>query len=185
MIIRKATVHDAEPIAACLLLAMEDIVYRFIGERDPEKAKAFLLHFAEQENNQYSFRNCWVAEADGEVVAAVNIYDGAQLHALRQPVLDYLETRFARHLEPEDETGAGEIYIDSLGVRPEHQGRGRGTGLLQFLVYEYVQRQKAVLGLLVDPENPGARRLYLKLGFRPAGTKQLLGKRLEHLQCKS
>jgi ribosomal protein S18 acetylase RimI-like enzyme len=183
-IIRKAISKDAEAIATLLLLAMEDIVYGFIGEKDPKKAKAFLLHFAQQKNNQYSYQNCWVAAEEKEVVAAVNVYDGAQLSALRQPVLEHLKNQYNRHLEPEDETSSGEYYIDTFGVSPHQQGKGIGANLLQFLIDEYVNKQGQTLGLLVAEENPNAKRLYLKMGFKSAGSKVLLGKQMEHLQIK-
>jgi ribosomal protein S18 acetylase RimI-like enzyme len=182
--IRKATLKDSEAIAACLLLSMEDIVYRFIGEKDQKKAKEFMFYFTERENNQYSYQNCWVAEENKEVVAAVNVYDGAQLSALREPVIDYLQNRFNTNLIPEDETGAEEYYIDSLGVKPNQQGKGTGTKVLQFVIDEYVTKLDQILGLLVDEENPNARRLYLKLGFKTVGKKSFLGKNMEHLQMK-
>ena len=103
MIIRKATVDDAESVATYLLLAMEDIVYKFIGEANAQKAKALLLFFAAREANQYSWENCWVAEENGAVVAAVDVYDGAQLHALRQPVVDHIRKYYHAAWQPEDE----------------------------------------------------------------------------------
>ena len=57
MIIRKATLGDAEFIAAYLLLAMKDIVYKVIGKNNPHEAREFMLHFIKKENNQYSFQN--------------------------------------------------------------------------------------------------------------------------------
>ncbi|MEO9076545.1 MAG: GNAT family N-acetyltransferase, partial [Gelidibacter sp.] len=60
MIIRKASLGDSDAIATYLLLAMEAIVCEFIGQNDPKKAKAFLLHFVQKENNQYSYQNCFV-----------------------------------------------------------------------------------------------------------------------------
>lgn len=183
MVIRKAFVTDSENIASCLLLAMEEIVFRLMGEEDSEKALAFMCYFAERENNQYSWQNCWVVEEGGSVVAAVNVYNGAQLHALRQPVIDYIKNRFNRSVTPEDETQAGEYYIDSLGVHPEHRGKGIGTGLLQFLIDEYVIKRNLPLGLLVEEGNLAAKRLYRKLAFKSSGRKVLLlGKHLEHLQ---
>jgi len=182
MVIRKATLNDAQAVATCLLLAMKSIIYKLIGEEDPENAKAFLLYFAARENNQYSYQNCWIAEVENEVVAAVNVYDGAKLHPLRQPVLEYIKTNYGGNITPEDETHAGEYYIDSLGVNPNHQGKSIGTQLLQFLIEEYVTKRGETLGLLVDEENGSAKRLYLKLGFTSAGHKMLLGKRMEHLQ---
>lgn len=182
MIIRKARVDDAEFIAGYLLLAMEDIVYKFIGAMNAQKAKALLLFFASRGNNQYSWENCWVAEDGGVVVAAVNVYDGGQLHALRQPVVDHILKYYNADWQPEDETSAGEFYIDSLGVDPSQRGRGVGSMLLEFLINEYVTKRGYTLGLLVDEDNPNAKRLYVRLGFRSVGMKLVFGKRLEHLQ---
>lgn len=184
MRIRRATLNDADFIATYLLLAMEDIVYKFIGAKDESKAKEFLLYFAKKENNQYSFQNCWVAEIGKEVVAAVNLYNGARLNELRTPVIEYIRSKFDRDFEIEDETGEGEYYIDSLGVNQGYQGKGIGSQVLQFLIEKYVNQQDQTLGLLVDEENSLAKRLYLKLGFESIGEKFLFGKRMEHLQIK-
>lgn len=182
MIIRKATPPDAENIAPLLLMAMEDIVFKFIGERDQEKAKKFLLHFIKNEDNQYSYQNCLVAEIGNEVVAAVSFYDGARLATLRQPVLEFIHEHFDENFQPEDETGSGEFYIDSIGVSLAHRGKGVGTTLLQFLIDEYVNKQAKTLGLLVDEENPAAKKLYVKLGFKSAENLLFAGKQMEHLQ---
>ncbi|WP_428229409.1 N-acetyltransferase family protein [Flavobacterium sp.] len=182
MIIRKATIDDSEFIAQLLLLAMEEIIYKFIGERDPKTAYYFLLHFVENENNQYSYQNCFVAEENNEIVGAVSVYDGGKLQELRKPIVDYVRLNFNPDFSPENETQSGEYYIDSLGINPNHQGKGIGSKMLQFLIEEYVTQNHHTLGLLVEEENPGAKKLYLKLGFQPVGTKTLVGKTLEHLQ---
>jgi len=182
MIFRKATKADSPAIAPLLLLAMEDIIYKFIGVEEHETALNFMLHFVSAETNQYSYENCLVAESTGKIVAALNIYDGGDLVRLREPVIMYVRSNFNKNFRPEDETQAGEYYIDSLGVHPDFQGRGMGTQLLQFTIDEYVTQQGKTLGLLVDEDNPDARKLYLKLGFKPAGSKTLVGKRMEHFQ---
>lgn len=188
---RKAVLRDSESIVNHLLLAMEEIVYEFIGEVNCEKARAFLLHFVKEENNQYSYQNCWVVEQGsnavgqkGSVVATVNIYDGERLAELRKPILDYIKKHYNRELVLEDETEPREFYIDSFGVSQNEQGRGVGSKLLQFLIDEYVTRQHKTLGLLVDIENVNAKRLYLKMGFKSVGHKMLVGKNMEHLQIK-
>jgi ribosomal protein S18 acetylase RimI-like enzyme len=183
-LIRKATPDDSDSIAAYLFLAMKDIVYNFIQEKNPEKAWTLLLHFAKNDNNQYSYQNCWVVDIDGHVVGAINVYDGAQLSQLRQPVVDYIREKFNQDFVPEDETSPGEYYIDTLAVSPDHQGKGIGTSLLQFVIDEHVRKQNHTLGLLVDESNPNAKRLYLKLGFRSVGRKMTFGKNMEHLQIK-
>lgn len=184
MIIRKASFQDSDAIATYLLLAMEAIVCEFIGQNDPEKAKAFLLHFVQQENNQYSYQNCFIVEDDNQIIAAANIYDGAKLKQLRSPIIKYIETHFSKVFNPEDETQAGEFYIDSLGVNPSQQGRGIGAKLLKFLIHYYVTQNNKAIGLLVEENNPNAKRLYEKLGFEPVGEKILVGKKLMHLQIQ-
>ncbi len=180
--VRKATLNDVESIATYFLLAMEDIVCSFIGEKDPIKARQFMEAFVAKEGNQYSYTNCWVAEEDGKVVGAINIYDGAMLSELRQPVIEYVKTNFNRDFTPDDETQAGEYYLDCVGVASSHQGKGIGTSLLRFAIDEYVTKQQYTLGLLVDEVNADAKRLYLKVGFKSAGRRIVFGKNMEHLQ---
>lgn len=184
MIIRNATPNDAESIAQHIMLAMEDIVYSYIGQPNRPKAKDFLLHFIKQRNNQYSYENCLVAEDADQVMASLIFYDGAKLKELRQPVIDYVSKHFNRNLHIEDETQAGEVYIDCLGVSANDQGKGVGAGLLHFLIDEEVIKKKHTLGLLVDNHHPNAKKLYLKTGFKSVGVKMLLGNVFEHLQIK-
>jgi len=119
-----------------------------------------------------------------KVVAAINLYNGALLSELRQPVIEYLRSKLNNDFNFEDETQAGEYYIDSLSVNPNQQSKGIGTKLLRFVIDEYVNKRSQTLGLLVDEINPNAKNLYLKLGFKSAGTRILFGKNMEHLQLK-
>lgn len=185
MTIRKAYIEDSPAITTYILLAMGDIIYQFIGEKDETKAKECMLHFVEQLGNQYSYTNCWVLEDEGEIIAAACVYDGAKLTMLRAPVLAYLKKEFNRTFTVKDETGEGEFYLDCLGVDPKHQGKGSGSKMLLFLVEEYVKKQHLALGLLVDENNPDAKRLYLKLGFGVVGVKTFAGKKMVHLQIRS
>jgi len=182
MIIRKAILADTSEIADLLLLAMKDIIYHFIGVRNYEEARNFVLKFLKEKSNQYSYENCWVVEIDKAVVAVANMYDGAKLTELRKPVVDYIQKKFSEHFEPEDETKPGEYYIDSLGVSSGIQGQGIGSRLLQHLIDEYSINQKRVLSLLVDEEDPSAKKLYLKLGFVSVGKRTLFGKKMECLR---
>jgi len=182
MIIRKANIGDTEMITTFLLLAMGDIVYQFIGRKNDEQAKAFMLHFVKGRNNQYAYENCWVVESEDEVIAAACCYEGRMLHQLRQPILDYVKNEYQRELVLEDETQEGEVYLDCLGVAPSQQGKGIGSKLLQFLINHYLLKQNRPIGLLVDPNRPAAKRLYLRMGFKLMGQKRFADKNMEHLQ---
>ncbi|TDW51848.1 ribosomal protein S18 acetylase RimI-like enzyme [Flavobacterium sp. 270] len=185
MKIRKATLQDSSPVSVLLLSAMEEIIYSFLGAKDYALALDFLYHFVSKENNQYSYQNCFVVEENDTIIGAVNIYNGERLHDLRAPIVAYFKANFNPDFTSEDETQSGEFYIDSLGVDPNYQGKGIGSKMLQFLIDEYVIKNKQTLGLLVEEANPNAKRLYLRLGFEAVGHKTLGGKSLEHLQLKA
>lgn len=186
MKIRKATLQDSETIATFLLLAMEQIVYKFIDKEDYKQAKEFLLYFIQKQNNQYSYQNCFIAETNEnekiESIAVVCLYNGAELEILRKPIIDYVKANFNQNFNPENETQKGEIYIDCFAVLPTFQGKGIGTKLLQFLIEEYVNQRNQTLGLLVEKYNINAQKLYSKVGFKPVGNKTLMGKKMIHLQ---
>lgn len=183
--IRKAETKDTKRIAAHLILAMEDIIYQFIGENSTQKASQFLEPLIRQKATQYSYENCWVMERKEGVVAVANVYNGAKLRELRRPVADMIKSVYDRPFHPEDETQAGEFYIDCISVSPDWQSKGLGSKMLKFLIDEYVYKRREILGLLVDKENPNAKRLYLKLGFESVGEKVFAGKKMEHLQIKN
>ncbi len=183
MQIRKAKLEDALAIAHLLFLATGEVIYTFIGERNEQKAVDFLHRFTADMDNQYSYQNCWVMDIDNEIVAAASVYDGADLYKLRSAVLDYITINHGvLPFTLEDETEPGEYYIDSIGVSPNHQGKGLGTLLLKFLIEEYVVNRKETLGLLVDDTNPNAKKLYLSLGFKVIKKVLFTGKPMEHLQ---
>ena len=184
MIIRKATANDSEAIAKLLMLVMKFMVYRFIGEENEEKATKFLIHFIREQANQYSYQNCYVAEENGLVVGVIDIYDGADLEVLRRPILDHIRQKFNPELTIEDETQAGEYYIDCISVDPFYQGKGIGAQLLKHVINEFCTIDKQTIGLLVDQKNPKAKRLYLGLGFEKVDEKILCGHEMEHLQFK-
>lgn len=184
IVIRKAEATDYKAIAQCLMLAMEDIFYVFIGENSKEKAIAFLEQLIHKKGNQYSYENCWVATSANEIVGAGLIYDGSKLRQLREAVAQEIKKVFNRAFNPEDETQTGEYYIDCIGILPNQQGKGVGSALIKFLIDHYVHQRKKTLGLLVEKNNSSAKNLYLKLGFEVIGDKILVGKHLEHMQFR-
>jgi ribosomal protein S18 acetylase RimI-like enzyme len=185
MIFRKARLEDAEAIAPLLMLASGEVIYKFIGEENYERALDFLLRYVTSEGNQYSYQHCYVATEEAEILVAALVYDGAKLEELRKPVLEYVHQHFDTALTIEDETHAGEFYLDSFGVAPSQQGKGIGSKMLSFLIQEIVHKQGKTLGLLVDKTNPAAQKLYAKLGFEYVEDKELLGFAMEHLQVKA
>ena len=179
---RQAKKEDANIVAQLMMLAMDKITYDFIGEVNEEKAIEFLSTLFSQEANQYSYQNTWLVEVDGQVAACSTFYDGGKLDELRRPVLTLLKEVYGSEIHPQDETQAGEIYIDTIAVSPNFQGKGIGSKILDFLIEEVAVKQQKTLGLLVDFENPSAKKLYLRKGFEVVGNKCLMKEEHEHMQ---
>ena len=140
------------------------------------------LELAGRDVAQYSYRNTLIAEVDGRAVGALVGYDGASLEELRSPIYELLERHLGSVPDIEDETSAGEFYLDSLGVLPDYRGMGVGATLLSTMCDMAFEQGYERVGLIVDVDNPDAERLYTSLGFRRVGDKRFLGHAMRHLQ---
>ncbi len=182
MIIRAAKIDDHDIVPELMLQAMEDIVFTFIGKNDIEEAIQFLTHFFRTENNQYSYQNTFVAVDEQEDIwGSITCYDGGKLTELRKPVLEYMQRRYDVDLIPENETEAGELYLDTLAVAPSAQGKGIGSSLLQHIIQHAKDNAFKQVGLLVDFENPNAQKLYERLGFKAKETLTFVGGEYYHM----
>lgn len=175
--VRSARREDAELIAEAVCMA--------VGYDKSHPLYPVFLNLARRKNTQYSYCNALIGEVDGTVAGAIMGYDGALLHKLRRPIYPLLEKHLGAIPHIEDETEAGEFYLDSLGVRPEFRGMGIGEALLNALCDKAFAEGYKQAGLLVDFDNPNAERLYTSIGFRRVGTKKFLGHDMWHLQRTS
>ncbi|MGO1729425.1 MAG: GNAT family N-acetyltransferase [Flavobacteriaceae bacterium] len=180
-----ATIQQAEPVAKLLLEAMEDLIYFYIGKNDKEKALAFLENQFKLKNTIYSHSNSFVAKKDEEVVGVLVAYNGRSHFELQQELITFLKLNhnFKSHLNPETE--ADEFYIDALSVNPDMRGQKIGSKLISFAENHAKENNYKHIGLLVDKENPAAKRLYHRLGFVFINAVKLEQHCYEHLQKKS
>ncbi len=180
--IRKAEITDATAIAHLMVAAMEDLALQFVASSNRTDALSLFERFCSQTQNQYSFENTLVYLIDDQVAGSITVYDGALIESLRQPFFDYIRANFhVQGFEMELESGAGELYIDTLSVNPAYQGKGIGKQLIVAALHWAKELGHQKVGLLVDQDNPNAKRLYESLGFVNVADKYLLGKRHEHL----
>lgn len=182
--IRKSEPKDHQVVASLMIQAMEDWATAFTKSEDLTIAHSLFEKFFQQKGNQYSFENAWVALEGNEVIASITAYDGGKLRKFRQPFLDYVNQKFGYDVALEDETESGEFYIDTIGVLPSFQGKGIGRKLIEFIVSVAEEMEFDQVGLLVDVENPAAKRLYEKIGFQVVGRKELMDGQYEHLVLK-
>ncbi len=180
--IRRAKKTDFDIVPELMLQAMEDIVFSFIQKNDIEEAIYFLTRLFQQPSNLYSYENTFVAiNEEDEILGSITGYNGDYFEQLRQPVLDVMKNHYNNLTIPESETNGGEFYLDTIAISPMAQGKGIGTQLLKYII-DYARDQNfKQIGLLVDIENPSAKKLYEKLGFKPDYQITLAGSEYDHL----
>ena len=172
--IRKAIPDDAEFIALVIAMALAS-----------DERHEFYYVFKElagREISQYSYRNVLIAEIGGKPVGAIVGYDGARLQELRAPIYELIFKQTGAVVDIEDETEAGEFYLDSLAVLPEYRSCGVGRMLLCAMRDMAIKAGHEKVGLIVDFDNPRAEALYVSLGFERVGRKNFLGHPMWHLQ---
>lgn len=174
IVVRPAGREDAALIAEVVCMA--------VGYDTARPIYPVFLTLAASDKAQYSYRNALIAEVDGTVAGAIVGYDGAMLYELREPIFPLLEKYLGSVLDIEDETAAGEFYLDSLGVLPQFRGMGVGAMLLNAMSNKAFAEGHTRVGLIVDFDNPRAERLYTELGFVRVGQKRFLGHDMWHLQ---
>lgn len=174
IIVREARRDDAPLIAEAVCMA--------VGYDTSHPIYPVFLTLAESERAQYSYRNALIGEVDGVAAGAIVGYDGAMLEELRRPIYPLLERHLGEVPHIEDETEAGEYYLDSIGVLPAFRGTGVGRALLMSACHKAFAAGHERVGLIVDFDNPDAERLYTTLGFERIGTKRFLGHQMWHLQ---
>ena len=135
-------------------------------------------------DSQYSYLNTLVAlNAQREVIGVCTSYDGAELHQRRTAFVQGCLARFNRDFgNMDDETAAGELYVDSLAVDVRYRGKGIAKALLRATIEKAKQLQLPAIGLLVDKGNPKAERLYTSVGFQYVDDNQWGGHAMRHLQ---
>ena len=177
--IRKATKEDvayiAEGIYHAFLLEDEGLYNQWIRT---------LKDVCAQEDTHYSYRNTWIAEADGEsaeadgervVVGGVRAgmmiaVNGEHYRVQRDRMYPQLKGLFDVAFgngwdDMEDEAKAGEFYIDSLSVSLPYRHQGVGTALIEKAKAMAREQGIGVVTLAVEPTNR-AKKLYQELGFR-------------------
>lgn len=178
--IRPATPDDSNAVAPLMILALGHIAGIFANSENHEDGIPFIEMFFKRDDNQYSYVNTLVYENENGLVGSVTGYDGKLLQELREPVLNELRKRDPG-FTPNDETEAGEYYLDCVNVKEDEQGKGIGKILINAFCELGFNLGHKRIGLIVDIENPDARKLYEKLGFYEAGTRDFMGHQYFHM----
>lgn len=182
--IREAARNQAAEIASLIMTAMtHDCCLYFCAEgyglEDFHKMMTILV---EREDSQYSYKNTLVALDEGRVVGISVSYDGGKLHQLRQAFIEAAKAYIGKdHSGMDDETQAGELYLDSLAVLPEYRRQGIAKLLIKATKKRADSMRLPCVGLLVDKGNPSGEALYSSVGFQYANDSHWGGHPMKHL----
>jgi ribosomal protein S18 acetylase RimI-like enzyme len=185
--ISNASKDHSTIIAWLIMTAMSDECCRyFYGDgHTKDDFHHFMTSLVERTDSQYSYKNTLIATDDDIVIGAAVSYDGGQLHTLRRAFVEGMMHTFHRNFDNiDDETQAGELYLDSFAVLPQYRNRGIGTMLLQATIDKARMLKIPSVGLLVDVGNPDAEQLYLKAGFTFSDDNSWGGHAMKHLVYK-
>jgi len=166
--IQPARVEQASEIATLIMEAMNHECCRWFAGPDHtlEDFHQLMTRLVKREDSQYSYLNTVVAMDGDKLVGICTSYDGARLHELRKAFVEEAKETFGiDYSGMDDETKAGELYIDSLCVRREYRHQGIAKQLLQTCKDKAKSLGIPMVGLLVDQGNPSAEVLYESVGF--------------------
>jgi ribosomal protein S18 acetylase RimI-like enzyme len=161
---RAATREDSGKIAELFRISSDGVVEYVWSTLVPEypglePLEIGAVRYAQEEGN-FSYTNCVVAEREGEVVGQLCTYlveSGAEMtDEPADPILEPYE-----RLEI-----PGTLYISSLAVFDEFRGMGLGTKMLSIARDQARESSLDAISLLVFEQNIGAVRLYQRKGFR-------------------
>ena len=182
--IREANKSQAAEIASLIMTAMtDDCCLYFCGEGyGLEDCRRMMTMLVEREDSQYSYRNTLVAMDADRVVGISVSYDGGLLHELRRAFIEAAKEYIGKdHTGMDDETQAGELYLDSLAVLSEYRRQGIARRLLLATKERANRMGLPCVGLLVDKGNPVGEALYASVGFRYVGDNRWGGHPMKHL----
>jgi ribosomal protein S18 acetylase RimI-like enzyme len=170
---RRAAAEDAGALAELVNFASEGLAFHVWDKirEAGETAWDIGRRRAEREQGAFSYRNAVVAEIDGRCAACLIGYPQP---AEPQPI-DYaaMPPMFVPLQELEN-LAPDSWYVNVLATYPEHRGKGLGAQLLGIAEALARETGRPSLSLIVSDANEGARRLYLRQGYREAGPRPIV-----------
>ena len=164
MTIRPARKADRRAIAELFLIASDGLA-AYIWEQSAEPGESLLDTGARrygQDEGNWSYHNCLIAEVDGQVAGMAHAF------AIARP--SGPESRADPVLRPYAELeDPGSYYLSAIALHPAYRGRGFGRRLLEAVLAEAGARGLPRVSLICFEQNVVAIALYDSLGFVEGG----------------
>lgn len=164
MLIREAKASDAGHLVRFINMAADDLPLHFwqksVGaEGDPW---AYGAERAARETGNFSYRNAWLAEVDGEVAACLLGYPAEDEPG---PIDPDTPAIFVPLLELEA-LAPGSWYLNVLATYEPFRGKGLGSALLAYAEDVARRSGRRTISLIAEDTHLDALRLYTARGFR-------------------
>lgn len=163
MLIRDAKPSDVDHLVRFINMAADDLPLHFwkktVGpDGDP---MALGRERAARETGNFSFRNAWLAEVDGQVAACLLGYPAA---LEPEPIAPDTQPLFVPLIELEN-LAPGAWYLNVLATYPQFRGKGLGSALLAKAEEVTRHMGRTTISLIAEDTHLDALRLYRAKGF--------------------
>ena len=175
---RPARKEDCRTIAELYRISSDgvaDYIWRKLAEPGEEHIEVGERRYA-REGTVFSYRNCTVAERNGEVIGMVVAFPIEPDPDLSDPDE---EVNPVLKLYSELER-PGSFYICGMALFPEYRGEGLGTGMLELARQQAYERGLEEISLIAFEQNAEAKRLYERHGFREVDRRPVVPHELIH-----
>ncbi|AYW46997.1 GNAT family N-acetyltransferase [Tetragenococcus osmophilus] len=182
--IRFATSKDAPKIAELVLVILKDMELPILEKADDQLILKVLEEAMKDPDYRYGYHRGLVNEVDGEVAGIAFGYFASEEETIDESLKKALD-KFDladQSLFTEQESFAGEWYLDTLCVDKNYRGKGVGSELLTAAQVFAAKSGASVIGLCVDHQNEKAQHLYEEKGFKVVGEQVLSDHPYHHMQ---
>ncbi len=173
----RAEPSDAKEAVALLREAMGEIAEFLTGSGDEATILSTLERYFLNKKSRIGYEGAWLYREDtlgdsrvesDEVIGAINCYLGDEAKALDEPILRHLRS-LGIEQQIEVECEKGDLYIDSLAVKPQYRNRGIARKLIMHVVSLAQEMGAQRVALLVDCDKISLKEYYARLGFSDEG----------------
>ncbi|WP_167850962.1 MULTISPECIES: GNAT family N-acetyltransferase [Tabrizicola] len=163
MLIREAKASDAEHLVRFINMAADDLPLHFWKKSAGPGADpiAFGRERAARDSGNFSYRNAWLAEVEGEVAACLLGYPAADEP---EPIDPGTPAIFVPLLELEA-LAPGSWYLNVLATYPQFRGRGLASALLARAEDIAREAGRSTISLIAEDTHLDALRLYRAKGY--------------------
>ena len=164
--IKQADKKNINNISTLIYDAIHSVANTLTGENEDKKILETLDNYIKMDVCRLSYNNIYTYIIDNQNVGILLAYSSNDVEKLDKPMLEHLRRKNIFLDSFEKECFEDEFYIDTVSVTPNFQGRGIAKELFSFAEQKAKELDLKKLSLLVDFENPKAKALYERLGFK-------------------